>query len=216
MRGGRGPEDAPVTGAFELQGTGWVLKDTSRQWCIDVQSAHLGHKLRYEFASQYATGRTLDAACGCGYGSAILKQKAPVVVGVDSDKEAIQWAKKYFPGPAYVHGYMEEKPWQGKFDTVVSLETIEHLEDPSPVLKALRKSCKGKFIVSTPNENRYPFVPHSYVNDRSPHYRHYTPEQFDKLLEAHGFKVVSRHFQHGKVSEVKPGVDGMFMVYVCE
>jgi 2-polyprenyl-3-methyl-5-hydroxy-6-metoxy-1,4-benzoquinol methylase len=178
--------------------------------------AHQGHRNRYLFAATHTQGRTLDAACGCGYGSAILLSSAKSVYGIDSSAEAISWAREHFPGPIYIKGKIEDSPWQGRFDTVVSLETIEHVPDPSPLLKVFRKACRGKFIVSTPNEARYPFVPHAYVNDQSPHYQHYTPEQFDKLLLEHGFKILSRHFQHGKLSEVKPGVDGMFMVYVCE
>jgi 2-polyprenyl-3-methyl-5-hydroxy-6-metoxy-1,4-benzoquinol methylase len=190
--------------------------DQGRQWATTVGSAHEGHKQRYLFAKQYANGRTLDAACGCGYGSAILLEDAKSVYGIDASPDAIAWAREHFPGPIYMKGKIEDSPWQGKFDTVVCLETIEHVPDPSPVLKALRKACRGKFIVSTPNENRYPFVAEAFANDESPHYRHYTPVQFDELLWNHGFRIISRHFQHGKLDSVKPGVDGMFMVYVCD
>jgi hypothetical protein len=128
----------------------------------------------------------------------------------------VKWANEFFPGPRYVLGKIEDSPWLGRFDAIVSLETIEHLKDPSKVLKVFRESCAGRFIVSVPNEERYPFVAENFVNDESPHYRHYTPGEFQSLLENHGFTVLEKHCQ---VSKHKPqvieGTEGMFLIYVC-
>src|SRR4051812_40658655 len=100
------------------------------------------HLMRYHFAGVLAEGRTLDAACGCGYGSQLLTLGGKEVVGIDQSAEAIDWAKMHFRGPKYIHGNIEDFQWEGYFDTVVSLETIEHLKDPTPVLKAFRRICK--------------------------------------------------------------------------
>src|SRR5262245_34302247 len=49
------------------------------------------HKQRYEWAANYCQGKTvLDAACGTGYGSEILRQSgAAKVIGVDLALDAI-------------------------------------------------------------------------------------------------------------------------------
>lgn len=190
--------------------------DASRQWGHTVEEINKDHVNRYRFANNYVTGRTLDAACGCGYGSKILLEKATSVVGVDGSVEAIAWAREFFRGPDFICGWIQEAPWFGQFETVVSLETIEHCKDPEEVLKALRKACLGNFIVSVPNEDLYPFNREVFENDDSPHYRHYTPAEFQDLLAGAGFSVIEKHCQASKQQpEVVPGTDGRCMVFVC-
>lgn len=191
--------------------------DTSRQWGKSLYAIQQDHVVRYDFAAKYAKGRILDAACGCGYGSSLLAQKG-VVTGVDSYKKAIDWANHHFLSDVeYLHARIEDEPWKGRFETVVSLETIEHLKDPVPALEAFRRACVGSFIASVPNEERYPFLAETFARDDSPHYRHYTPEEFDSLLKAHGFTVKERMSQISKSKpQVRPGTDGRFLIYVCE
>lgn len=197
--------------------TGVVDKDRSRQWVGEGSKVAAIHILRYEFAAQRSEGRVLDAACGCGYGSLMMYLKTGNVIGIDSDQEAIDWAKWNFKGPLFLKARIEDAPWDGGFDTVVSLETIEHIQDPSPVLKTLRKSCRGMFIASVPNEDYYPFDPEVFKGDNSPHYRHYRPDEFDKLLKDHGFKVKERFYQKDKVdAEIREGTEGKFIIYACE
>ena len=170
--------------------------------------------MRYAVAVIYARGRILDAACGCGYGSSMLEQKG-TVTGVDQSEEAIAWANKYFPGPTYVKGKIEEV--EGEYETVVSLETIEHLEDPTPALKAFRKVCVGRFIASVPNETLYPFRAEVFAKDAPPHYRHYTPEQFEDFLAGHGFTTKRKFAQVSKQDPMPiEGTEGRFLIYVCE
>ena len=57
------------------------------------------HFHRYVFAQALVTGKTvLDAACGEGYGSALLARTAASVVGVDLAAEAILHAKTRYCG----------------------------------------------------------------------------------------------------------------------
>jgi 2-polyprenyl-3-methyl-5-hydroxy-6-metoxy-1,4-benzoquinol methylase len=193
------------------------LLDTSRQWGHTVNEIKKDHVNRYRFAKQHVTGRVLDAACGCGYGSKILLENAVEVVGVDYSLGAIEWAREFFRGPHFIRGKIEESPWTGQFETVVSLETLEHLKNPEEALKAFRRSCIGTLIASVPNENLYPFKAEVFANDESPHFRHYRPEEFQDLLEWSGFKVVGRFCQVSKQDpEVVKGTDGRYLVYICQ
>jgi SAM-dependent methyltransferase len=138
------------------------------------------------------------------------------VTGVDISSESIVWANRFFPGPKYICGDIAQSPWEGEFDCVVSLETIEHIKEPSGVLGALRKACRGVLVASVPNEDKYPFVAANFANDESPHYRHYKPKEFDDLLHQHGFKVIERFCQVSKTQpEVIIGTEGKFLVYAC-
>lgn len=189
----------------------------SRQWAQSESGVSRDHVARYRFALRYVTGRTLDAACGCGYGSKILLEGASSVVGVDASEDAINWARDNFKGPHYILGRIEQAPWEGSFETIVSLETIEHIKEPEEALKAFRRACTGRLIASVPNENLYPFKAETFARDDSPHFRHYKPEEFQSLLEVSGFTVTDKFCQRDKHQfEVVRGVDGRFMVFVCE
>lgn len=193
------------------------MRDTSRQWAESEVGISRDHVARYRFALKHVTGRTLDAACGCGYGSKILLESASSVVGVDASEEAIAWARNYFSGPQFILGRIERAPWEGSFETIVSLETIEHIREPREALEAFRRACTGKLIASVPNENLYPFKAETFARDDSPHFRHYTPEEFQSLLEDAGFTVTGKFCQRDKRQfEVIPGTEGRFMVFVCE
>jgi len=191
-------------------------KDQSRQWAAEFQDITPHHLRRYLLAARYASGRVLDAACGCGYGSKILNEVADEVVGVDIEAEALEWANKNFSGPIYIQGDITKAPWTGSFETIVSLETLEHLKEPRLALEAFRKSCTGSLIASVPNQLRYPFDSEKFKNDKYPHQRHYTPEQFEELLDSCGFVVMEFFCQKDKWGEIYGGSDGMFLIAICE
>ena len=123
----------------------------------------------------------------------------------------------HFSGPTYILGRIEEEFWEGKYETCVSLETIEHIPDPEKALQVFRRACIGRFIASVPNEERYPFKAENFARDDSPHFRHYTPSEFEALLTGAGFRVLERFCQKSKQEPaVVPGADGRYMIFVCE
>jgi SAM-dependent methyltransferase len=121
------------------------------------------HIARYILAREHmpATGLLLDAACGLGYGSAILAQSAPgvKVVGIDNGDFAIPYATKNFcpclPNLVFRQGDVCDLSAfaDASIDLVVSFETVEHLRDPGVFLKEVRRVLKpgGRFIGSVPN-----------------------------------------------------------------
>jgi 2-polyprenyl-3-methyl-5-hydroxy-6-metoxy-1,4-benzoquinol methylase len=117
---------------------------------------------RYKFAGKYTAGKNvLDIACGSGYGSAYLAEKASSVFGVDVDRETIEYCKhKYLQ--KNLHFLQIEKDqmmeeFKNRFDVVVSFETIEHISDYNKFLYILNTYLKnnGILILSTPNNFRH-------------------------------------------------------------
>jgi len=184
--------------------------DSDRQLVTKVSDVQKGHFERYKFAMQRVSGKILDAACGVGYGSFMLSEVGKVV-GIDIEPEAIAHATIHFPGPKYYVADVQ-KPW-GKFDWVVSFETIEHVPDPKAALEAFRDS--ERLIISSPNEELYPFKPSQYAGSKYPHLRHYTEDEFEELLNSTGWGVLEKWGQPNKCSVVKP-LHGKFMVWICE
>ena len=90
------------------------------------------HWHRYAFARRFVAGRrTLDVACGEGYGSALLAGVAASVVGVDVAADVVAHASRRYRDRANLRfeaGSAAKLPLaDGSVDAVVSFETIEHL-----------------------------------------------------------------------------------------
>lgn len=119
------------------------------------------HLHRYALAMELATGKkVLDIACGEGYGSNLLAQKALHVTGMDIDKSSIEKAKeKYSKSNIEFKVSTAEKILapDNEFDLVVSFETIEHLEEHAQLMRELKRVLKpeGLVIISTPDKMNY-------------------------------------------------------------
>jgi SAM-dependent methyltransferase len=114
------------------------------------------HLAVYEWiAARVAGAVVLDMACGEGYGSAVLARTAGRVVGVDGNPQAHEHAKLKYTRPnlSFEWGAVETYGEAGAFDAVVFLQTIEHVVDPTAVLRHFARILRpgGTVYVSTPN-----------------------------------------------------------------
>ncbi|MBC0384767.1 methyltransferase domain-containing protein [Escherichia coli] len=162
---------------------------------LDMKPAHpleeaAIHLARYANILNHIKDKTvLDLACGEGYGSALLMQYgAKKVVGVDISVETIEKAKQLFgsTGAEYIAGDAQtvaQLLGESVFDVVVSIETIEHVQDPEALLKTMKKVAKEDaiFYITCPND--YWYFPTE--NESNPfHIRKYTFEDFPKLTQS--------------------------------
>lgn len=131
------------------------------------------HWHRYAFARQFAAGRdVLDAACGEGYGTALLATVAERVTGVDIDAKTVEHATAQYGAPGrirFVEGSCASLPFEdAQFDVVVSFETIEHLPaaDQPRMLAEFARVLKrdGIVVISSPNKRLYSDA-RDYVNE---------------------------------------------------
>lgn len=150
------------------------------------------HLARYRFAAEHARpGRLLDIACGVGYGTRLLADARPElreVVGVDLDAEAVAYARERYAGDRVRFAQGDATHWQEAegFDTVVSLETVEHVEDPAALIAHLASLLRpgGVLVASVPTT---PSV------DVNPHHRHdFTESSFRALFAPHGLRELAR------------------------
>ncbi|MCI2105456.1 MAG: glycosyltransferase [Intestinimonas sp.] len=121
------------------------------------------HMNRYQFACQFVTGkRVLDAACGAGYGSALLAKAAKFVDGIDLSDETIAYAQENYGGPntCFQTASVAKLPFEdGSFDVVVSFETLEHVDEAVQLafLREIQRvlTLEGVLVMSTPNHLVY-------------------------------------------------------------
>ena len=189
------------------------MRPGERQVAPDISGVRRDHVARYEFvAKRIKRGqRVIDIACGVGYGSQLLAEKGAIVLGVDRDAEAIEYARKHYAhkGACYKQGDASAPADWGKQDVAVCFETIEHVEDPFPLLAALN-GYASTLYASVPNEFRLPW------NGTAYHYRHYTKDEFGSLLAQAGWAVTEWLGQEGPESEVAPNMDGRTLIAVAK
>src|SRR5665213_1336454 len=160
------------------------------------------HVHRYAFACRHVAGkRVLDAACGEGYGSALLARTAATVAGVDIDGATLAHAAARYasvPNVAFHQASVATLPFaDASVDLIASFETIEHLEaaDQPRMLAEFARvlSPRGLLILSAPNRVEYSDK-RGYAN---PFHRHeHDRAELDELLGAH---FAARRYYHQRV-----------------
>lgn len=187
------------------------MKSGERQVAPTRDGIRRDHTARYDWAvAQLPPGSSvIDVACGVGYGARILADAGHRVTAIDRDAEAIEYARAHYDHANItwrcadadaVAGYERDS-----FDAAVSFETIEHIADPAPLLRALAAAAP-LLLCSVPNEHVMPFAGQTF------HYRHYTPDQMRDLLAGTGWAPTSWWGQEGAKSEVEPDISGRTLV----
>lgn len=145
------------------------------------------HWHRYSFALPLARGkRVLDAACGEGYGSAMLAAEAASVLGVDISPDTVAHAKarygtrdrlRYDIGDCTRLDHLPAK----SFDLIVSFETLEHLHDHERMLAGFARllADDGVLLISTPDKRTYTDIAGT-INEH--HVRELYRDEFEILL----------------------------------
>lgn len=117
------------------------------------------HAHRYRWAAALSRGRVLDAACGVGYGAEIVCAEARVktYTGLDQSDEALKTATRDFAASnrTFVQGDVYSLPFaDGSFDTVISLETLEHLDRPEVAMAEFKRVLApgGVLLGSVPSK----------------------------------------------------------------
>ncbi|MFK7894887.1 MAG: class I SAM-dependent methyltransferase [Myxococcota bacterium] len=143
----------------------------------DKQNLH--HLGRYEWAQRVLAGRSgrgsvLDCSCGSGYGSLKLAQIFDRVDAVDQFAEAIEMGReRYDDQKINWHCVAAEKLrsvfGDASFDAVVSMQTIEFIEDDQAFLDDLFALLKpgGVLLIDTPIRKQ------RVENPENPHHKRY-------------------------------------------
>lgn len=120
------------------------------------------HLKRYGSVRRFCYGNVLDFACGCGYGTFMLAGNPDVssVTGIDQDAGALTWAETHFSHPKISYKKTDIEKCKTKFDTLVCLETIEHIVDKMLVPRLVERCHIDNVIVSFPDKKTTHYNPH--------------------------------------------------------
>lgn len=158
------------------------------------------HLVVYEWiAAQVAGRRVIDMACGEGYGADVLARSAASVVGVDANPEAHDHARLRYrrENLRFERDLVERFDEPG--DAVTFLQTIEHVEEPGPLLDHFARlvAPDGEVYVSTPNLLTLA-EPGAEKSINPWHVREYRAAEFRALCEAHFGRVELHVVNHAR------------------
>ena len=169
--------------------------DGSPEVIAGNETLHL-HYQRYHFAGKWLLpGTVADLACGSGYGSYLLAteygNELNQIIAIDNSPVAIDYCKKYYAHDKIVYELKDVFDFlpNVSINTVVSLETIEHLKEPGRFIQKVTSILAkgGRFIASapvTPSMDANPF-----------HENDFTIGSFKKLFTSAGFVEIESMIQ---------------------
>ena len=148
---------------FEALASRWWDKESEFKPLHDI------NPLRTNFIdkhAQLAGKKVLDVGCGGGILSEAMSQRGAQVSGLDMGEAPLNVAKLHALESGLDIEYMrlpveelaEQQP--ASFDVVTCLEMLEHVPDPSSIVRACYKLCKpgGQVFFSTLNRNPKSFL----------------------------------------------------------
>lgn len=158
------------------------------------------HLVVYDWIAARVDGlRVIDMACGEGYGSDVLAQRAASVVGVDANPEAHEHARARYRRANLRYERDLIETFSQDADAVVFLQTIEHLQDPGAALEHFRKLVGpgGVVYLSTPNVRT--LAPQGAARSDNPwHVHEYRAAEFEQLCREHFASVALFGLYHAR------------------
>lgn len=170
--------------------------------CFDASESgvesNIPHVFRYYLARGFIepNDSVLDVSCGYGYGTKILARSlAKDVTGIDKGEYQLARAVERNDRGNNID-FMRfdlDKPFVlPHVNYIVSIETIEHLEDPASVIKVFKDSAEKMFLT----------VPIGVTTTHNPYHKHnFTRDGFIKLVQDDVWKLYHSATHGGGVHE---------------
>lgn len=130
-----------------------VQEFEDKRWSGADQKTEFRHRAAVDLIEG---GSVLDLGCGDGLLFGLLGTKIEKGVGLDISPEAVRKAVgKGFD--ARVHSFDDPLPFEhSTFDHVVLLDVLEHVYDPTSLLREAARVAKKSVIISVPNFSSLP------------------------------------------------------------
>ncbi len=136
-------------------------------------------------------GSVLDVGCGTGDLACELALEGRKANGIDISRECVKKAnaraKSFGLGKIFAKADFMSAEVKGKFDNVLVLDVLEHVENDEKALRRLRSLVKpgGGLVISVP-AHQWLYGQH---DKQMGHYRRYARKQLNELLANAGWQV---------------------------
>jgi SAM-dependent methyltransferase len=166
---------------------GPVLRDDG--W-VPAPRYLLRRQLVLEKLAKMPVGEVLDIGCGPAVLLFVLSRLGWHCSGLERSERALAMAKKVHaqPGGASISS-TPQASWSGRFDCILCMEVLEHIEDDLGALSTWRDWLKpgGTLLLSVPAHMKK----WSHSDVWAGHCRRYERDPLQALLDAAGFEVRS-------------------------
>jgi SAM-dependent methyltransferase len=159
------------------------------------------HEAAYLAVAPLATGRrVLDAGAGEGFGPALLREAMADVVGLELSPEAAAHALTRYQVSTAVGNVVTMPFVDGGFDSLVSMQTVEHIWDQSAFVAECARVLRPNGLLAMSTPNRLTFSPSWQPGDAfaNPfHHRELDADELAGLLADHFHLVELVGLRHG-------------------
>jgi len=150
---------------------------------------HAHHVKTYDFIAPFCKNkRVLDIGCFIGYGETRIYPQANEIIAIDSDSNAIKFARKNrkFQNVKFKDVDARKLPFSNEtFDIIIASQVIEHIhpDEVSNFLEEAKRVLRkeGLFFIVTPNR-RFRLLPFQKPFN-SEHYQEFTAKSLSKTLK---------------------------------
>jgi ubiquinone/menaquinone biosynthesis C-methylase UbiE len=157
--------------------------------------SHASHIKAYDFVAPFCENmKVLDVGCFIGYGETRIFSKANEIVAIDSDDNALEFARQNRIIPNVTFNKIDAKhlPFSDEtFNIVIAFQVIEHIppDEVDRFLSEVRRVLKmdGLLFIVTPNR-KFRLLPFQRPFN-SEHFREFTAKGLYKILQTN-FKDV--------------------------
>ena len=190
---------------FSSLATDWWSKNGKFKTLHDIQPIRIKYILDALNKKNLNNTKILDIGCGGGLVSEGLSKIGATVTGIDFIKENINVAKMHAKKNNLKINYFvkdfEKEKITSKYDVIIILEVLEHLNNWEEFVKKIKLSLKrnGILIISTINrnivskfltldigENLLKLIP---LNTHS-FYKFIKPEELEQVLSSYNFENI--------------------------
>lgn len=151
------------------------------------------------FLDRLRTGdRVLDVGCGASAYLLWMAEMGCRVTGCDINPARVEQAKGLMSHENLRFEVRDVtnsvRAGDDRFDVAICSHVIEHIDEPVPMLAALRNYAERLFVAVPPRDNRWQKVMFQDLGlqwkDDEDHRREYTPELLREQLDAGGWRVI--------------------------
>lgn len=197
-----------------------VKEFENKRWTMDDQKIFFRHRAALELVLNERCSSVLDFGCGDGLFLSMLRDKGIVGKGLDISEEGVR--KALTKGlQASVFDFKDDIPPDiGKFDSVMILDVLEHVYDPSRLLAQAIKVASKSVIVGVPNFSSLPArlqvlfgkVPENNKPNKG-HIFWFTYNVLKELAKANGLEITEARFN--TLMQDRP-IIGKIFTYLAE
>jgi len=146
---------------------------------------HTNSRKVYTVLAERLQGRTVcDVGCGCGYGTAVLKNAGCDAWGLDNGAKTLTYGRCLYPWLRLEERNALAVSLKNEtVDSVVCIDVIEHLENPKALVDNLCAMSKDVWI-ATPNKNALGMSKH--CPNLWCHVQEFSPDEMLEMLSIKG------------------------------